>query len=112
MKGTGIASALEHIRKSFLGIHGDQRDREQLDASLQLEVELGEMQVATVERSALNKTEKTADELIQSAMRCPSIKKCIVRRTNVHHAWHVGDLNQQADLPALYAQALRSLENK
>jgi hypothetical protein len=79
MKGAGVAAALEHIRKSFLGLHGDQRDREQREASRRLEAELATddqtVEVRKTERpeQVRARTARLANAFVQSALRSPHV---------------------------------------
>ena len=77
--GKGIAAALDRIRQAFREVHGDVRDKTQVDADRQLVAEIAkeEQAVEVREVEAAEKvrarTARLADALVQSALRSPHI---------------------------------------
>ena len=79
MKGAGVAAAFERIRNAFREVHGDVRDKTQVDADRQLLAEIAteEQAVEVREAEAAEKvrarTAQLADALVQSALRSPHV---------------------------------------
>ena len=86
----------ERIRQSFLSIHNEQRDREQVKADVEM------MAVIQPETTAETKPGEETVEVV-----APHIAKHAVRRTNVHGAYVIEEVRESAE--ELIQQALRSL---
>jgi FtsZ-interacting cell division protein ZipA len=125
--GKGIAAARARIETAFRALHSDCRDREQVQADLQLRTSLAEVPNANEqpdEQPTKPETEEEAADtpqvessfhlkskaLTSAALRSPHVSKHAPRRGNVTGGWAI-DVPTE-DLNTLIAQALKQLEGK
>jgi len=129
MKGTGVAAALDRIRQAFREVHGDVRDKTQVEADRELmaeiaseqqiveEVQVEEVRIAradsiridqTAQPDNNDRTARIADALIRSAIRGPHIGTHHILRRDSHSCYEIDVPVENAS--ELFTQALRQLE--
>jgi hypothetical protein len=118
MTKPGLEAVREHIRKSFLEVHHDQRDRVQVQSDRELLEVLNEPDCEEIEieqepqynATAAAVFHSKAQALANAAMRSPRIHKRTPHRGDVGGCWLIEAPSVSAE--ALIAMALRELERE
>jgi len=121
MKGLGLAAVRERIRKSFLEVHNDCRDKmqRQADEEMIAAINVGAVEdakleeaelLATLGERSISSAENRAHAYIQSALRLPHVHGHRPLRRDLHGCYVIEAPTESAS--ELFAQAMRQLGNE
>jgi len=104
VKGEGLIAVRKRIEAAFQTVHGDHRDREQLQADHELRVSLEADVVDVLEDESGKNVRRRVEAYCLSALRNPTIARNSSRRSNIGGAWLIEEPKESA------IELLRQLE--